>query len=194
VARKINSIVSRGKKIMQRKELMEALSQAYPSLKFEQGITQILIYPQFWKLGTTENVAIPRVATFSEEEVAKILATIEPIAKRLIGEDQAKEQLVKEEVAVQEAAANALVKKYQNSFRYPLRVAAYRSYYEIWIEVRPGENQRTIGRAPIWIPYVGLAYGGEYSNPKANPMATSEDELIDILPGLEARGFPIITD
>ena len=166
---------------MQRKELMEALGKTYPSLKFEQGITQIIVYPQYWAEGSHSSVAIPRVASFSEVEAAKILSDIEPIALRLLAQDRAKEQLVEKEIEEQRALATALVEKYQSRFRYPLSIAAYRSWYEIWLEVRPGENQRTVGIAPVWIPYVGLAHGGEYPNPRANPMATNEAELLELL-------------
>jgi hypothetical protein len=166
---------------MKRKELMESLASSYPTLKFEEGISQLLIYPQYYDYSPSRSVVIPRVANFSEEEVAKILSDIEPIAQQLMSADQATEELVKREIAEQRALAAALVEKYQSRFPYPLVIAAYRSWYEIWLEIRPGENQRTVGRSPVWIPYVGLAHGGEYTNPKANPMATNEEELIQLL-------------
>lgn len=50
----------------------------------------------------------------------------------------------------------------------------------IFIDIGTGDFCLTKGVAPVWIPYVGLCFGGEYTNLNCNPWGTTYEKLVEL--------------
>jgi hypothetical protein len=88
------------------------------------------------------------------------------VADLIVEADQVKQKnrLRRDEVF---AELDAIVKILAIEFptlKYTINAHACRIFIEAG-----GENMQSVGRAPIWVPYVGLAFGGVFPNPNCNP-------------------------